>query len=121
MRRFFRRFKPFVHIPLILGGLAVVFVLSFLFGLFVMFLWNWLMPAIFGLPLITYWQAWGLVILAHLLFKGGDHGDHHPHHHDEDGAWKNRFRSRIKKYFFRDEEEGASDETEAGETEESET
>jgi len=42
----------------------------------VMLLWNWLMPAIFGLTKLTYWQAWGLLILSSILFKdlpsGGD-------------------------------------------------
>jgi hypothetical protein len=44
--------------------------LAFLFGLLVMLLWNWLMPDIFGLKRLTYWQAWGLLILFHILFKG---------------------------------------------------
>lgn len=34
-------------------------------------LWNWLMPEIFELGEITYWQAWGLFWLASLLTKGG--------------------------------------------------
>jgi hypothetical protein len=122
MKRFFRNFIPFVHIPIIMGGLVIVFVLSFLFGLFVMFLWNWLMPAIFGLPIITYWQAWGLVILAHLLFKGG-HGDYHSRHKDRGDEWKNKFRSRMKEYFYKDTkdtEEGTSVETDPGQTEEGE-
>jgi hypothetical protein len=34
----------------------------------VMSLWNWLMPAIFGSRLITFWQALGLLVLARLLF-----------------------------------------------------
>lgn len=34
------------------------------------FLWNWLMPEIFGLKAITFWQAWGLVFLSGILFKG---------------------------------------------------
>jgi hypothetical protein len=42
----------------------------FLCGLIVMLLWNWLMPDIFGLKRLTYWQAWGLLILCHILFKG---------------------------------------------------
>jgi hypothetical protein len=42
-----------------------------LFGLLVMGLWNWLMPEIFKLPLIGFWQAWGLVLLSAILFKGG--------------------------------------------------
>ncbi|HTO76885.1 MAG TPA: hypothetical protein VMQ61_12490 [Thermoanaerobaculia bacterium] len=33
-------------------------------------LWNWLMPAIFGLRAITYWQALGLMALSWILFRG---------------------------------------------------
>ena len=35
-----------------------------------MLLWNWLMPAIFGLVTISYWQAVGIIILAKFLFSG---------------------------------------------------
>jgi hypothetical protein len=37
--------------------------LLFLFGFVVMLLWNWLMPELFGLKRIGYWQAWGLLLL----------------------------------------------------------
>jgi hypothetical protein len=30
-------------------------------------LWNWLMPTIFGLPYITFWQAVGLNMLSAIL------------------------------------------------------
>ncbi|MBB6481197.1 hypothetical protein [Spirochaeta isovalerica] len=53
-------------------------ILGFLFGWVVMLLWNWLMPDIFGLGEVTYWQAWGLLILSSILFKGfpsGNGGD----------------------------------------------
>jgi hypothetical protein len=46
----------------------------FLCGWIVMLLWNWLMPDIFGLKRLTYWQAWGLLILCHILFKGRSSG-----------------------------------------------
>ena len=42
-----------------------------LFAAVTMWLWNWLMPAIFKLPAITFWQAAGILILSHILFKGG--------------------------------------------------
>ena len=35
----------------------------------VMLLWNWLIPPIFGIGEITFWQASGLQILNRLLFK----------------------------------------------------
>lgn len=42
----------------------------------VMLLWNWLIPGIFGLATINFWQALGLFALARLLFGrlGFGHG-----------------------------------------------
>lgn len=34
------------------------------------FLWNWLMPVIFGLPKISLLQSLGLCFLAKILFSG---------------------------------------------------
>jgi hypothetical protein len=36
----------------------------------VMSLWNWLMPALFGWQLISFWQALGLLVLSRILFGG---------------------------------------------------
>jgi hypothetical protein len=36
----------------------------------VMLLWNWLVPVIFGLKTIDFWQALGLLVLAKILFGG---------------------------------------------------
>src|ERR1700733_6556107 len=48
-------------------GVAAVFG----FGAIVMYLWNWLMPAIFtSLGTITLCQAIGLLILSKILFGG---------------------------------------------------
>ena len=41
-----------------------------LFSFVVMSLWNWLMPALFGSRLITFWQALGVLILSKILFGG---------------------------------------------------
>jgi hypothetical protein len=49
----------------ILTGVIALIIL--LFGLPTMILWNWLMPIIFDLPEITFWQACGLQILISLL------------------------------------------------------
>lgn len=35
-----------------------------------MWLWNWLMPGIFKLPAIGFWQAFGLLLLPQILFRG---------------------------------------------------
>lgn len=58
-------------IAMVAGALVLAFLFAFLFGWAVMYLWNWLMPEMFGLPRIGYWQAWGLVLLSHILLKGG--------------------------------------------------
>lgn len=58
------------------GVAAVVLIPAFLalFGGITMWLWNWLMPAIFKLPTITFWQAVGILALSHILFKGNQFG-----------------------------------------------
>jgi hypothetical protein len=48
------------------------------FGVVVMSLWNWLMPALFGWHLINFWQAVGILVLSKILF-GGFRG--HPGRH----------------------------------------
>jgi hypothetical protein len=53
---------------LILGLLIVAF-FSLVMGLPTMLLWNWLMPQLFGLKAVTFWQAVGLNMLAGILFK----------------------------------------------------
>jgi len=72
MRRFMRR-KRFFIVPIILAALAV-------FGLITMLLWNSLMPEIFHLGYISFWQAVGLLILSRLLLGfSGPWGRHHNH------------------------------------------
>ena len=56
----------------IIGVIVVAFIvllgLDFLLAIPTMYLWNWLMPKLFNLTTITYWQAYGLSLLAGLLF-----------------------------------------------------
>ena len=62
---------------IILAPLALLAFLLFiaLGGWVVMALWNWLLPAVFGLGPITFWQALGLLALCRILFGGfGLHG-----------------------------------------------
>lgn len=53
----------------IIGVFGVAFGMILLFTLPVYWLWNWLMPDIFGLKVISFWQALGLTTLCSLLFK----------------------------------------------------
>ena len=54
----------------ILRILSIVALAATVFGFAVMWLWNWLMPALFGLHVIGYWQALGLLVLSKILFSG---------------------------------------------------
>jgi hypothetical protein len=58
-----------------------------IFGAVVMLLWNALMPQIFLLPSLNYWQAAGLLLLARILFGGLVHGmaGHGGHRGNGDG------------------------------------
>ncbi|WP_411031870.1 hypothetical protein [Spongiimicrobium sp. 3-5] len=55
---------------LIILGVIGIAALAILFGFVIMWLWNWLMPLIFGLPVLTYWQAVGIYILFKILLGG---------------------------------------------------
>lgn len=62
---------------ILIGPLAILgmVLLAFIGGEIVMLLWNWLLPPLFGLPQITFWQALGLLALCRILFGGsGGHG-----------------------------------------------
>jgi len=52
----------------VLGVLCLILVI----GLVVMWLWNNLLPDLFGFPYITYWQALGILILSKIFFKSGN-------------------------------------------------
>lgn len=110
----FKEFRLIFKILLIFGGVILAALLAFLFGFIVMLLWNWLMPDIFGLKEITYWQAWGLVVLAHILFKAGKWGDNdkkkqtckEPKNVDENDSdperekeWKRKLKEKIEGQF----------------------
>jgi hypothetical protein len=84
---------------LIVLGFAVLGIgLVFLFGWILMLLWNWLMPEIFGLTRLTYWQAWGVLILSWILFKGIKIGS------DESSGRQERKRKRHLRQYMEEEE-----------------
>src|SRR6476646_10014823 len=53
-------------VKMVLLFIVVVGVVSFV----VMNLWNWLVPLLFKGPVLSYWEALGLLVLARLLFGG---------------------------------------------------
>lgn len=79
--------------------IKVIIILSIVlagFGQAVLHLWNWLMPELFGLHTITYWQAVGLMALSWLLFGGlrglGFHGSGVSR-----GSWRRRMWERWER------------------------
>ena len=98
-----RFFTPIIFLAIVAGFSAIV-----------MLLWNWLMPTIFGLVAISFWQALGILILCRLLFggfrgkghRGGMHGMHWRNHLRE--KWmkmtpeqREEFINRRRKHFSR--------------------
>lgn len=87
-----------LHIALhVLLGLALVSVFALVFGWVVTVAWNYALPALFGLPLINFWQAVAILVLARVLtgrFTRGRHGrfgrhrwhGHRFHRHGSDAA-----------------------------------
>lgn len=61
-----------------IGVLVLAAFTLFIFGLtyVTMSLWNWLVPALFAGPAITFWQTMGLLVLLKILLwpLSGGHG-----------------------------------------------
>jgi hypothetical protein len=70
---------------------AICLVMAVL-SLVTMSLWNWLMPLLFGLKTVTFWQALGLLVLSRFLL-GGFHG----HRGGRSGFWRHRMRERWER------------------------
>lgn len=53
--------RRFMFAPFMLIGLFAV-------SAVVMLLWNWLIPGIFNIQALNFWQAMGLLVLCRILF-----------------------------------------------------
>jgi len=62
-----RRRRLIFLIPI---GIAAISLFAFIGGSVVRLLWNALLPPLFGLPVVTFWQALGLLALCRILFGG---------------------------------------------------
>ena len=74
-------------ISLVVAGVGFACLFALGFGWLIKWLWNWLMPSLFGLKAITYWQAFGLIVLLRLLFGSFHHGNHHRFLHNRFQNW----------------------------------
>ena len=78
---------------IVLGAIFIA-----LFGLITQYLWNWLVPDLFSGPVITYWQALGLLLLTKILWGfGGSGKKRHCQHCGYGGKsyWKHRYENKI--------------------------
>jgi hypothetical protein len=62
--------NSFETIGAFIGILGIICTVLLILGYPLMWLWNWLMPTMFGLPEITFWQAVGLNLLSTILESG---------------------------------------------------
>ena len=62
--------KIFKVVAMVILAIIVFLLANYL----LMRLWNWLMPDLFGVGTVTYWQALGIFIIAKLLFGFGGGG-----------------------------------------------
>ena len=88
----YRRWGVMRIMGMIIGGVVIACIFALAFGWLVMLLWNWLMPLLFGIKVITYWQAFGICVLSKILFSGiGGHkgpSRHGPFLHHGHQMWK---------------------------------
>jgi hypothetical protein len=87
--------------------LAIAVVAIPLFGLLVMSLWNWLMPAVFNVRPVSFGQALGLFFLSRILFGrfGGGAGGRGPWNREMRQRWarmtpeeRERFRAGMQEW-----------------------
>lgn len=99
-----RGFKMLLIAPIAIAGIAFVI---FLGGEIVKLLWNWLMPSIFGVRQLTFWQAAGMLALCRILFGGiagrGLSGRGTRDYSERRAKDRERFRQRVRERFGFDE------------------
>ena len=77
----------------IFGCVVLGILFLMLFSLATMMLWNWLVPSLFGGPLLNFWQTVGLLVLSKILFSGFGGKQWNNRHCDAPGHadWKGKF------------------------------
>jgi hypothetical protein len=71
------------------AGVAFFLVATAFLSVVTMWLWNALVPSLFHGPTVSFAQAIGLLVLSHILFRGGGRWRH-------GGGWRHeRWRERL--------------------------
>ena len=89
------RKKRWLIVPI---GIVAIILFATVGGNLVMYLWNWLMPELFGLSRVTFWQALGLLALCRILVGGMGRGGG-GHKRDMSREERARFRQRLRQRF----------------------
>jgi hypothetical protein len=89
LKKMSRLTKLIIIAPIAILGIVIFTAIG---GGLVMLLWNWLAPALFGLKLINFWQALGLLALCRILFGGFGLGGGS---HRRSGRMDKRIRERM--------------------------
>jgi len=77
----------------VIGFLALAGLYTYL----TMSLWNWIVPVVFKLPSLSFWQTLGLLLLLKFLFLGHGWGKKcHCHKHKHRKKWQKEFRSKMR-------------------------
>ena len=94
LMRMTRLTRLMIIAPLAILGLVIFTAIG---GEVVKLLWNWLAPTLFGLRLITFWQAIGLLVLCRILFGGFGlgGGGHRNSRRRMEGRVRERVRERM--------------------------
>ncbi len=58
-----------IWMAIIILIMVIYAVITLISAILTYFLWNWLASDLFGLPYLTFWQAWGILWLATIFFK----------------------------------------------------
>ncbi|EZH73511.1 hypothetical protein ATO12_16370 [Aquimarina atlantica] len=98
----FRKKSPVEIVGIIIFGAIAITGLAILFGFVIMWLWNWLMPEIFGLTTLTYWQAVGIFILSKIFLGGCGSGSSKKSSKDSNDHCKKDSKTDFSKWKYYD-------------------
>lgn len=90
-----KRRRPLSIIRHVIGGLIFAALFALIFAILVKLLWNGIMPAVFGLNTISFWQAFGIILLAKLIFGGI--GSRYNYYHPR----RDYYHSKDRRYFYK--------------------
>ncbi|KXK54023.1 MAG: hypothetical protein UZ05_CHB002000961 [Chlorobi bacterium OLB5] len=85
--------KRYFRVPLFLLKMTLILAIT---GAVFMLLWNALIPELFSGPVLNYWQAAGLLLIAKILFGTMGKGYRLHRHNYPDEIWKQKLREKYE-------------------------